>query len=156
MSVTLEPMPADRYEEWLRRAAVEHASDLVRMGQEADAATQAAAEDLAGYFPEGAALTGHHLLKVRAEDGREVGYLWIGPWLAGGGDEWWVWDVLIDEAERGKGYGYAALLEGEKVAAAHGAHSIGLRVLEFNGRARSLYESLGYETTSRSMSKRLA
>ncbi len=156
MSVTLEPMPADRYDDWMRLAAAEYAADLVRMGQEKGAARLAAADDLAGYFPDGAPLQGHHLLEVHAEDGREVGYLWIGPWLHGRGDEWWIWDVFIDEAERGKSYGREAMLQGEKVAAANGAVTIGLRVFEFNARAKSLYESLGYETTSHSMTKRLA
>lgn len=156
MSVTLEPMPSERYEEWMHRAVVEHASDQVRMGQEREAAEHDAAEDLAGYFPDGAALPGHHLLSIHADDGREVGYLWIGPWRIGSSGEWWVWDILINETERGKGLGRAALLAGERLAQAHGCVNIGLRVFDFNDRARSLYESLGYVTTSRSMSKRLA
>lgn len=156
MPVTLEPMPTDRRHDWMRRAAAEHAADMVRTGEDADAAGRAAVKDLAGYFPDGAPLPGHHLFEVHADDGREVGYLWIGPTLKGHAGEWWVWDILIEESERGKGYGRSALLEGEKIAKENGGVTMGLRVFDFNDRAKSLYDSLGYETTSHVMSKRLA
>ncbi len=156
MSVTLKSMPAARLSDWMRRAAAEDAADMVRLGEDADAAGRAAVKDLAGYFPDGAPLPGHLLFEVHADDGREVGYLWIGPTLKGHAGEWWVWDILIEESEQGKGYGRAALLAGEKLAAENGGVTMGLRVLGFNDRAKSLYDSLGYETTSHVMSKRLA
>jgi len=74
----------------------------------------------------------------------------------GSTEQWWLWDVYIEEAARGKGYARAALLLGEELAAAHGATSIGLSVFGFNAGAKALYDSLGYVTTSIKMAKQLS
>jgi hypothetical protein len=48
-----------------------------------------------------------------------------------------------------------AMVLGEEYARAQGAHTLGLSVFGFNTGARGLYESLGYETTSVKMRKKL-
>lgn len=68
---------------------------------------------------------------------------------------WWVWDIAIDADKRGRGLGRPAMLLGEEYARARGAHTLGLSVAGFNTGARGLYESLGYETTSVKMRKKL-
>lgn len=68
---------------------------------------------------------------------------------------WWVWDVLINADQRGQGYGRTAMVLGEEYARTQGAHSLGLSVFGFNIEARELYDSLGYETTSVKMLKKL-
>ena len=47
------------------------------------------------------------------------------------------------------------MLLGEEHARSHGARSLGLSVFGFNTGARGLYDSLGYETTSVKMLKKL-
>ncbi|WP_291379499.1 GNAT family N-acetyltransferase [Demequina sp.] len=155
MTVTLEEMPAARYDWFLSHATREYAADLIALGRDDEEARLGAERDIETYFPGGSPLPGHHLLEIRADDGAPVGYLWIGPSATGTTEEWWVWDVFVDEAQRGKGYARAALLLGEKLAAAHGATSVGLSVFGFNTGAKALYDSLGYTTTSFKMLKRL-
>ncbi len=155
MGVTLEPMPATRYEWWTQHATNEYASDLVTMGSDPAEAKLAAARDVETYFPHGAPLPGHHLLEIRDDAQGAVGYLWIGPSTTGSTEEWWLWDVYVDKAARGKGYARAALLLGEELAVAHGATRIGLSVFGFNTGAKALYDSLGYATTSIKMAKQL-
>jgi ribosomal protein S18 acetylase RimI-like enzyme len=155
MAVTLEPMPVARYDWWMRHATVEYAADLVALGHEPEEARLSAQRDVETYFPGGSPLPGHHLLEIHADERGPVGYLWIGPSATGTAQEWWVWDVFVDEAQRGKGYARAALLLGEKLAASHGATSVGLSVFGFNSGAKALYDSLGYTTTSFKMLKRL-
>lgn len=62
---------------------------------------------------------------------------------------------MIDADKRGRGFGRMAMVLGEEYARAQGAHALGLSVFGFNTGARGLYESLGYETTSVKMLKRL-
>ena len=47
------------------------------------------------------------------------------------------------------------MLLAEDYATAHGARTLGLSVFGFNEKARRLYESLGYGTTSVKMAKSL-
>ncbi|WP_346426683.1 GNAT family N-acetyltransferase [Streptomyces sp. YIM 130001] len=63
--------------------------------------------------------------------------------------------MVIDADQRGQGFGRAAMVLGEEYARAQGAHTLGLSVFGFNTGARGLYESLGYETTSVKLHKRL-
>jgi len=155
MQVTLEPMPATRYGWWTQHATNEYTADLVTMGRDPEQARLAAARDVKTYFPHGAPLPGHHLLEIRDDVQGVVGYLWIGPSATGSTEEWWLWDVFVDEAQRGNGYARAAMLLGEELAAAHGATSLGLSVFGFNKGAKALYDSLGYATTSIKMLKQL-
>ncbi len=156
MAVTLEPMPTARYAWWTQHATSEYAADLVTMGRDPVEAQVAAARDVETYFPHGAPLPGHHLLEIREDALGVVGYLWIGPAATGSSEQWWLWDVYVEESARGKGYARAALLLGEELAASHGATSIGLSVFGFNTGAKALYDSLGYVTTSIKMAKQLS
>jgi ribosomal protein S18 acetylase RimI-like enzyme len=87
--------------------------------------------------------------------GTTVGYLWIGPDTSDDDGAWWIWDILIDADKRGRGLGRRTMALGEEYARTQGAHTLGLSVFGFNTGARGLYESLGYETTSVKMRKRL-
>ena len=155
MAVTLVAMPAERYDAWFLHAAKEYAADLERLGRDAAEAKIEAQRDIETYFPGGRPLPGHHLMEIHDEEDQRVGYLWIGPSTTGAAEQWWLWDVFVDEAHRGQGYARAALLLGEKLAAQHGATSVGLSVFGFNTGAKALYESLGYSTTAIKMLKQL-
>ncbi len=84
-----------------------------------------------------------------------MGTLWIGPQLAGQAEAFWVWDVRIEEAHRGKGYGRATMVLAEVEARRRGATELGLNVFGHNEIARRLYESMGYAPTAIRMKKNL-
>ena len=105
-------------------------------------------------LPEGRTTKGHHFLRV-LEDGRLVGWLWIGPHPDKQGAAW-IYDIEIDEEARGRGIGRRAMLAAEKLVAAEGASELGLNVFGSNLRAIALYQSLGYATVAIQMYKRLA
>ena len=67
----------------------------------------------------------------------------------------WVYDIEIVPERRGEGHGRALLRALEKLAAQHGAATIGLNVFGDNEIARSLYESCNYQTISLHMRKAL-
>jgi ribosomal protein S18 acetylase RimI-like enzyme len=70
-------------------------------------------------------------------------------------DTLFIYDIVIEEHLRGKGYGRAALLLLEDVARALGKRRISLHVFAHNDRARRLYEELGYRPTNIVMAKEL-
>jgi ribosomal protein S18 acetylase RimI-like enzyme len=105
-------------------------------------------------LPDGFATEGTWLLAVEADGVGRVGVIWIGPHQQRA-DAVFLYDIEIDEAHRGKGYGRAALLAAEQILVDAGVREIGLNVFGFNDGARRLYESLGYRTLSVQMSKPL-
>lgn len=155
MPVTLRPLDAERFPAWLERSRAEYANDLVTLGQASEDADRQAAESMAHSFPSGRPTPDHAVFDVVDEVGASVGYLWIGPDTSADAGAWWIWDILIDADKRGRGFGRTAMRLGEEYARAQGAHTLGLSVFGFNTGARALYESLGYETTSVKMRKRL-
>jgi GNAT superfamily N-acetyltransferase len=107
-------------------------------------------------FPDGRPAPGQLLYRVVDDEAMAVGSLWIGPRTPERAEAYWVWDVEIDEGERGKGFGRAAMVLAEEAARDHGATELGLNVFGHNVVARGLYESLGYEPTALNMRKSLA
>ncbi|KJY42730.1 GNAT family acetyltransferase [Streptomyces sp. NRRL B-1568] len=156
MSVTLRHLDARRFPAWLERSRAEYAKDLVAAGQTPEDAHRHADEIMARSFPSGTPGPGHVVFDVVDDSGVAVGYLWIGPDTSDDAGAWWIWDIMIDGDKRGRGLGRRAMVLGEEYARAQGAHTLGLSVFGFNTGARGLYESLGYETTSIKMLKRLA
>ena len=65
-------------------------------------------------------------------------------------------DVVVKEEFRRAGIGRALMEKAHEWAVAEGADSIELNVWEFNQGAIEFYQTLGYETTCRKMSKRLS
>lgn len=69
--------------------------------------------------------------------------------------EAWLYDITIDESERGRGYGRGAMVALEDEARALGHERIALNVWGGNDVARGLYRSLGWAEDSVHMRKRL-
>ncbi|MFG2847783.1 GNAT family N-acetyltransferase [Kitasatospora sp. NPDC048296] len=155
MPATLRPLDAQHFPAWLERSRAEYAKDLVALGRTSEDACRQADETMARSFPSGTPAPGHVVFDVVDDAGVTVGYLWIGPDMSDDVGAWWIWDIVIDADKRGRGLGRMAMLLGEEYARAQGAHTLGLSVFGFNTGARGLYESLGYETTSVKMRKKL-
>jgi ribosomal protein S18 acetylase RimI-like enzyme len=66
-----------------------------------------------------------------------------------------IYDIEVDEAFRGRGYGRAALLALEPLARELGYDTVGLHVFGDNEVARNLYRTSGYVETDVMMNKRL-
>jgi len=150
----LRPMAENRLPAWIQRSQDEYARDLITAGKSPENAAAQAADGMTKLFPNGEPADGHLVFDVTCDD-QVVGYLWIGPDLAGTQASWWVWDIVINPEHRGHGLGRETMLLAETYARAHGGHSIGLNVFGHNTRARRLYETLGYDTTNIRMRKQL-
>ena len=121
MSVVLRSIRADELREWLLTARVEHAREMVAdAGLDPDEARLKVSRDLDALFPEGKIAEGHAVFVVET-GGERVGYLWAGERPDPvGRSTLFVYDIHIDEAQRGRGYGRAAMIAAEAEAARRG------------------------------------
>jgi len=154
MAVSLRPMLGSEIPEFIAASQADYIADRVASGEDLAVATRIAEEQVAALFPDGQPGSGQHLYRVE-ENSEQVGSLWIGPVSADQPATWWVWDIAIDEGDRGRGLGKAAMLLAEREARSHGAIELGLNVFGRNTVARHLYEKLGYGTVALRMSKKL-
>ena len=138
---------------WRADAVESFAADLAQaLGRPLEAARVRAAAQFDEELPDGLATAGHWLFVINDSDGVEVGTVWLGPHphRPGAG---FVYDLVIAERMRRRGFGRAAMLAAEEVLRSAGMTEVGLNVFGFNDSARRLYESIGYDVTSIQMRK---
>lgn len=152
----LEPMTSDEFEVWAPKSRNQYAIDKVR----ANGFTQKEAEALAmesftRILPDGYNSKDNFLFTVKSSESELLGYLWYCLRGADNNRKAWLCDILVEEKHRGKGVGRKTMELLEEDVRSKGICHIGLHVFAFNSVARSLYESLGYQTTDLSMEKSL-
>ena len=154
-TLRLRPMTDTEFAAFRARSVHGYAVEKVAAGEwSKERADELAEEQTRTLLPDGRSTDGMFIVMAEAEDVGPVGYAWLAlksPDVSCA----WIYDIAIDEEQRGKGYGRALLNGLEQVAREHGLESIGLNVFASNDYARRLYERAGYEATSIHMSKRL-
>ena len=144
-------MRQDEYEPWDAAHRVEYERGLIEFaGMSREAAREKVDHDVPAVLPDGLATPDTHFWVVE-DDGRRVGSMFLG--IRAG--EAWLYDIVIDEPERGRGYGRKAMLALEDEVRSLGHDGIGLNVFGGNDVARGLYRSLGYVERSVQMGKEL-
>jgi ribosomal protein S18 acetylase RimI-like enzyme len=118
--------------------------------EEARVVTERQVADL---LKDGLATEGHHLWNVVSEQDGPVGSLWV--FVDPANRRAFIYDIVINERYRGKGYGKAAMLAVESAVRPMGAAHVDLNVFGYNTTARRLYEGLGYEPLAIGMRKAL-
>jgi ribosomal protein S18 acetylase RimI-like enzyme len=154
--IRLRPMTAEEYGVYLGWVVGDYADELVRNGRAgAETAMTRAQESFDRLLPQGLDTPRQVLLIAEdAGEGRRVGHLWFGP-SSDDPSTAWVYDVTVDESDRGRGYGRAIMRAFEDQARDRGYVRVGLNVFGDNEVARGLYESLGYGEIARQMTKSL-
>ncbi len=155
MGVRLRPMREDEYEAFYADGVERYANDIVENGGfEREYARTKSIEDFAQILPDGLASSNQHVLVVEDDAGQSVGSLW---WAIRtnqvDADYAFVYNVVIDEAERGRGLGRAAMLALEDDVRSAGLDRIELNVFGGNEVARGLYRSLGFAESAVYMGK---
>src|SRR5205823_7844172 len=112
-------------------ARADYIADRVASGEDPAVAEGIGEEQVAALFPDGLPGPSQHLYRVE-EDGEPVGSLWIGRVSPEQRATWWVWDIAINEGDRGRGLGRATMLLAEREARSHGANELGLSVFGRN------------------------
>ena len=146
-------MRNEEFERWLPSLREGYATDIMRNGgtSETDARTKAVV-DIERLFPDGQPSSDQFVFVVEV-DGESVGELWVAEREGDLGRGLWIYDVQIEEAHRGRGYGREAMLLAEEEARRRGLNRVALNVFGGNAAARGLYQSLGYVETAVLMSK---
>jgi ribosomal protein S18 acetylase RimI-like enzyme len=150
----MRPMTQAEYDQWLPEAMVGYAEDMIGSGVDLEIAHGKSARDFPTFLPDGLATEGQLLYTVVA-DGEAVGVLWLTERDVDMGRSLFILDVQIDEAQRGRGLGKAAMLLVEDEARRRGLERVTLNVFGGNDVARNLYRSLGYGETAVYMMKRV-
>ncbi len=110
-----------------------------------------------GFGKDGPTRPGTQLFTLEGEDGAYLGHLWLTEQNAPvtGTRTLEVTTMGIVRSARGQGLGRVLMQKAEHEAQARGIEMIELSVAGNNRRARDLYRDLGYETTRRTMRKRM-
>jgi ribosomal protein S18 acetylase RimI-like enzyme len=138
------PLREDELPAFLERGRAEYRSQLVEFASmPPDEADAKVARDFV--------IGEQHVVLALEDGGRAVGSLWFGE-LRG---RVWLYEVWVDPAERGKGYGRAAMHVLEEEVRRRGLRGIEFNVWAGNDVARALYRSLGYVEQAVSMTKEL-
>lgn len=155
MTLTLEPMSAERFVSWTDQQIRDYAKDKVDAGiwAEEDALASSAAEQ-EELLSDGLETAGHDIF-VAQLDGEEVGNLWLFTNPATQVRETFIYNIEVDEPHQGKGLGRALLTAAEQWCAERGVTALRLNVFSFNTKAISLYESAGFAPTNMNMMKRI-
>jgi ribosomal protein S18 acetylase RimI-like enzyme len=149
----IRAMTQEEFRRYRQRAISEYAAENIRAGTwNPEEAERRAARETDELLPHGVETVGMVLL-VGEIAGSVVGLVWVGlaPAERPG---WWIYDIEVVPAQRGRGYGRALLAAAEREAQRRGAESIGLNVFGGNDAARGLYVSSGYEVAATYMRKR--
>ena len=155
MSACLRPMREDEFPSFLAHAKASYARDMIENGGLDDALAHRKSEaDHASLYADGLATSGITVLVVEV-DGRPVGHAVLGERTEHGVRSAFLWDLGIQEAERGRGHGRVALELVEAEVRARGYGRIALNVFGGNEVARRLYRSAGYGETAVTMAKDL-
>ena len=147
MAVQLVPLDDEKYVEFLHRQLVETARQETLAGHwRPEEAEDRAREELAGLISGEARRTGHRFFEAVVQGTGRVGWIWEGPPPVSLGlvNTRWLYQITIDEAQRGKGLGRATLVGVEGMLRSEGVETIRLNVNRWNKVAVALYESSGY------------
>ena len=157
MTIHLRKMTDAEFAPWRETAQAEYAQNRETEGLTPENARALAEKSFSELLPQGPSTPDQHLYRIVEEaGGRPVGVFWWGIQKQGEERLAWVYDIRVEEAERGRGYGRAAMLAGEAEVRARGIRRFGLHVFGFNHPARGLYRSLGFEEKNVIMYKDLS
>lgn len=158
-TIELRPMTGQDYERYLAYAVEAYGETMVRRGDwEKAQADELARKTLQDLLPQGPSTPGHRLLAIHdpALAQRQdscVGFLWIGFAEEDGQPSAYIYDFVILEPYRRRGYGKAALRALEDLVRSAGAHMIKAHVTNENTVARALYDTIGYTVDQVTLTK---
>ena len=152
--ITLDPMTDEEYTAWVEPTIRDYSAHHVAAGNwPAEDALELGRTQFLELLPDGVRTKDHYLYTTHdAATGERAGMLWINIRPKAGKAEAFIYDIVIDEERRGRGYGKATMLACVERARELGADSVGLHVFGDNTVARGLYRSLGFIETDVQMS----
>ena len=135
----------------LRNEAADYAEAKARAGfWSREESLQRARAEIAGLVGSDPAKRGHEFFVGVDAAGRRVGWVWYGPvpGSESARQARWLFQIVVDEALRGNGFGRGLLRALEHRVRDEGADELRLNVFRWNSVAIALYRSAGYEAAS--------
>ena len=150
--VTLEPLQQTDFERFLEDQIRGYAADHVRNGNwSAEGAIERSRKEFATLLPEGVHSKDQYLWSIVDEENNKIGMLWVQI----KDRKAFIYDFVIDEAFRGKGYGKQAMTVMDEKLKSMNVETVGLHVFGDNITAQELYKKMGYQITGIHMKKEL-
>jgi GNAT superfamily N-acetyltransferase len=138
----LRPMTAERFAEFHTALVGDYADELHAAGMSREAADEQSRTQTAQLMPDGVESAGQEFFTAWVGD-EPVGHLWLSTERPMA----FVYDIVVLEEQRRKGYGAAIMNAGALWSRDHGHFALGLNVFAHNTGARALYDALGYLVT---------
>lgn len=154
--VELVPIDEGDFGAYLETQILEYARDKVKAGTwDEYEAYDLSTESFMKLLPDGRKTQGHSIMTIIDKTTTDkVGVLWV-EWKNIEHMSLYIWDLIIYEKFRRKGFGTNALKSLEKMARERTITSITLHVFGHNKQAISLYVSMGYSFTDIIMKKEI-
>ena len=151
--VTLVEIQQEDFESFLERGIREYAEDHVRNGNwSAEGALERAGKEFESLLPDGINSKHQYIWPIIDEDYNKIGVLWV----QAKDRKAFVYNFIINEEFRAKGFGKRALIGMDKKLKEMDVESIALHVFGDNITAQELYKKMGYQITGIQMKKVLA
>ena len=148
----LEPLQQEDFERFLEREIQNYAADHVRNGNwPAQGANERSRQEFERLLPDGIRSKDQYLYSIVDEDGNKIGVLWVQVKDRKG----FIFNFVIDEEFRGKGFGKQALAALDEKLKPMGVESVALHVFGDNVTAQELYKKMGFQITGIHMKKSL-
>lgn len=150
--VTLRSMTQAEYDAFDGPMWEDYAKEGARnVGMSIEEARAFAAKQRAELLPDGLLTEGQRFWIVENADHQRVGILWVQ--LRAAQHETFIYNIEMEPAERGKGYGRQTLEALEAEVRPLGFTKISLSVFGDNTVAMNLYRKIGYQTVATAMKK---
>jgi ribosomal protein S18 acetylase RimI-like enzyme len=150
--VKLEPIQQEDFERFLKQEIQSYAADHVRNGNwSPEGALERSRIEFEHYLPDGIHSKDQYLYSIINEANEKIGVLWVQV----KDQKAFIFDFVIDEAFRGKGYGKQALAAMDEKLKSMNVASVALHVFGDNIVAQELYKKAGFQITDIQMKKSL-
>lgn len=149
-------MAADEFKVWKIESQANYAKEKEKAGLSKEEAEAVAEKSFRELLPSEEKSEGQFLFSIiESSSGKVVGTLWWGLQKQSKDPLPWIYDIMLSEASRGKGYGRAAMEAAQASVKENGYSRLGLHVFGHNQVARKLYESMNFKPISIVMQKEL-
>jgi ribosomal protein S18 acetylase RimI-like enzyme len=141
--ITLEPMQQEDFDRVLESEIRGYAADHVRNGNwPEEGSLERSRKQFETLLPDGVQTPNQYLWSLK--DGEQkIGFIWVQ--VRDG--KAFIYDFLIEEEFRGKGYGKQALAAMDEKLVSINVESVALHVFGDNVTAQELYKKMGFEIT---------
>jgi len=155
--VRLVPMTESEFQDYMKHAVEDYAREHVKAGNwHSSEALQKAEAEFLQLLPEGVTSKNQYLFSIKDDPtSLKVGMIWFAVNEKTPHPSAFIYDFMIDEQFRKRGYGRQTLRMLEEKVKALGIDQISLHVFGHNHVAIALYKKAGYEITGLRMAKKL-